>query len=363
MSETSMRTVKSVYKTARGIGAAFGIAMVASAYLNVLIAQAGMTPMPGMDKGTDSSQTTAMRSMKGAPLPFGIMIGQAATWMIGFQYMFEKSDGMLDGTGSVREADVLHQFQTTPTDMTMQTHMGMIMYAPTERFTLMAMLPYIKMSMGELHRDGTRSIERSTGIGDLEVRGLYSVYATKDLHHRMLVSFGTGIPTGSVNHRDAEGARLEYPMQLGSGTGSLLPGVIYLGRRLPWSWGADWTSTVPLGKNQYGYRQGDRHESQMWVARQLTQWVNVSMSARNELWGNTRGSDAQLDPTDEPTKDPSRQGGERLNAVLGATFSPPNRLFKGQQFLVQGDLPAIQSLDGPQLKRSYMVDVAWQWEF
>ena len=201
------------------------VALFASAYPGVLTAQDGKAPMPSMP----ASQDPHMRDMMGAPLPFGIMIGRAEQWMVGYQYMFEKLDGILDGSDGVSKANVLNRFQTTPTDMTMQSHMGMIMYAPTDRFTIMAMLPYIDMSMGELHRDGTRSTERSKGIGDLELRGLYSLYAAKGLRHRILASFGVGFPTGSVNHSDAAGARLEYPMQTGSGTFSLLPGVTYLG--------------------------------------------------------------------------------------------------------------------------------------
>jgi len=30
---------------------------------------------------------------------------------------------------------------------------------------------------------------------------------------------------------------------------------------------------------------------------------------------------------------------------------------------VQADAPVMQSLHGPQLKRSYMLHVAWQWGF
>jgi hypothetical protein len=361
-----VNTVNAVYKTLRGMGVAFVWAMVAlfaSAYLGVLTAQTGKAPMAGMDTGGGASQHPHMRDMMGAPLPFGIMIGRAETWMVGYQFMSENLDGMLGGTDGISEASVLNRFQTTPTGMTMRTHMGMIMYAPADRFTLMAMLPQVGMSMGELHRDGTRSTERSEGIGDLELRGLYSLYAAKDLHHRMLANFGVGFPTGSVNHRDAEGLRLEYPMQTGSGTFSLLPGFTYLGQVLPWSWGAEFNSTVRLGRNEHGYRLGNRYEPRMWVAQQLASWVSLSAGASGEVWKNIHGSDAQLDPTDEPTKDPSLQGGKRLNALLGVTFHPPNGFFNGQQFLVQGDVPVKQSLDGPQLKRTYMLHVAWQWAF
>ncbi len=323
-------------------------------------AEAPMTSMK-MDGGT--SQGSEMRDMMGAPVPFGIMIGMAGQWMVGYQYMFEKLDRILDGTTNVSQASVLNRFATTPTDMTMQTHMGMIMYAPTDRFTLMAMLPYVAMSMDELHRDGTRSTERSEGFGDFELRSLYSLYETKDFHHRFLVNFGFGFPTGSINLLGADGARLEYPMQTGSGTFSLLPGFTYLGQSLPWSWGAEINTTVRLGLNGNGYRLGDRLKSTLWVARQLTSWMNLSAGTSGEFWGNINGSDPLLDTTDEPTKDPNLQGGQSLNALLGITFHPQSNFFKGQEFLLQGDLPVAQSLDGPQLEKSFMVNVAWQWGF
>ena len=319
--------------------------------------------MAGMEMGGNAPQDPEMRAMMAAPLPFGVMIGRAERWMVGYQYMYENLDGLLDGSDSVSEANVLSAFATTPTKMTMQMHMSMLMYAPTTRFTVMAMLPYVSMSMGELHRDGTRSTERSEGIGDVELRGLYSVYSEKDFRHRILVTFGVGLPTGSIDRHDPEGMRMEYPMQIGSGTYSLLPGFTYLGRALPWSWGAEFDTTVRLGSNKHGYTAGNRYQSRLWVTRHIASWLCLSASAHGESWGNIHGRDPLLDPTDEPTKDPNRQGGNRLDGVVGATFHPPGRFFKGQQFLIDGEMPIVQALDGPQLKRSFMTHVAWQWEF
>jgi len=277
--------------------------------------------------------------------------------------MFDRLDGILDGGDAISPTDVLVRFQTAPTSMAMQMHMGMIMYAPTSTFTMMASIPYITTSMDELHRDGTRSTERSAGIGDADVRGLYSLYATPHLHDRILANFGIGLPTGSVNQRDAEGARTEYPMQTGSGTLSLLPGLTYLGQALPWSWGGEFTSTIRIGTNEHGYRLGNRYEPAIWVARKLTRWMSLSAGAAGESWGNIHGSDALLDPTDEPAKDPTMQGGKRLDAILGVTLHPATGFFKELQFLVQGEAPIVQTLDGPQLKRSSMLHLAWQWEF
>ena len=330
---------------------------------DVSVAQATEPPMAGMKKTSHPAQRPNMRDMMGAPLPFGIMIGRAENWMVGYQYMFEKMDGLLTGTDVISQANVLKEFDTTPTGMTMQTHMAMVMYAPSDRMTLMAMLPYVAMSMGELHRDGTRSTERSKGIGDFELRSLYSLYASKDSRHRFLANFGVGFPTGSVNQRDAEGVRTEYPMQTGSGTFSVLPGFTYLGQATPWSWGGEFNSTVRVGRNEHGYRLGDRYLPGIWLARQMTTGMSMSAGATGETWGNIRGSDALLDPAEEPTKDPKRQGGTRLNALLGVEFHPMDGFFKGQQFYVQGDVPVVQSLDGPQLQRKVMMHVAWQFGF
>jgi len=349
-----------------GIKVAFSVATVAiaaSAVCRPLSAQGGAMPMAGADTGRRAQQQPRMRSMMGAPLPCGIMIGRAEQWMVGYQFMDDRMSGLLDGSRSVSEASVLGQFATTPTKMTMQSHMGMLMYAPSDRFTVMAMVPYTSMSMGELHRDGTRSTERSQGIGDLELRGLYSLHSAKDLGHRILANIGVGVPTGSVNQLDAEGNRTEYPMQTGSGTFSVVPGITYLGQALPWSWGAELTSTVRLGTNEHGYRLGNGYDSSVWLARTLSSLVSISAGASGEVRENIHGSDALLDAADEPTKDPSRQGSRHVDAVLGVTINPPSGMLMGQQFLVQADVPVAQSLDGPQLKRSYMLHLAWQWGF
>jgi len=327
------------------------------------------TPMTGMKTGGGASQVArqaaSMTEMMGAPglVPFDIMAGQAGQWMVGYQFMVEKLDGNLAGTDDISEAEILNRFSATPTDMTMRMHMAMIMYAPTDRFTLMVTLPYVNMSMGELHRDGTRSTERSEGISDLELRGLYSLYGTKDLRHRLLANFGVGFPTGSISQRDAEGMRMEYPMQTGSGTFSMLPGFTYLGQALPWGWAADFGSTVRLGRNDVGYRLGNRHQSSISITRELPNGISLSAGARAELWENIIGSDPLLDPADEPTKDSNLQGGKRLSALLGITFHPQNGLLKGQHFHVLVEVPVVQSLDGPQLQRRWLIRCGWQLEF
>ena len=134
----------------------------------------------------------------------------------------------LDGSNSISNEKILQNFMATPTDMLMQMHMAMIMYSLTNKLSLMLMLPYTQKSMNHITQTGGTFTERTNGIGDIELRGLYSLYAGKDQRHQVLLNFGVGIPTGSINQRMGE-MRLEYPMQLGSGTVSVIPGFTYFG--------------------------------------------------------------------------------------------------------------------------------------
>lgn len=299
----------------------------------------------------------------------GSHLHPAGQRMIGYEYMFENMDGNRDGTGRVSRAKVLERFATAPTDMTMQMHMAMAMYAPTNELTLMAMLPYIQKSMNHVTRDGARFTERSEGIGDLRVGALYTVYKLGGLEHRFLLNGGVSIPTGSIDEKDfgpdrsLGEARLEYPMQLGSGTVDLLPGVAYLGQTENWAWLAEFVPTVRLGWNRHDYRLGNRYRLSGWAAWKWTEWLSLSARVDGQLWENIHGADRTLDPMDEPTKDPSLQGGKRIDLLFGLNLYAPRGLLKGHRLAVEAGAPIYQSLAGPQLQTDWLVHVGWQWTF
>ncbi len=177
------------------------------------------------------------------------------------------------------------------------------------------------------------------------------------------MNLGVGFPTGSINQRDAQGMRLEYPMQLGSGTYSFLPGLTYLGQALPWGWAVALSAALALGRNYIGYRLGNRYQSSATIAREFANGVSLSGGLRGQLWDNIHGTDPSLDPADEPTKDPNAQGGKRLSALLGIAFHPQKGPLKGQHLHLLVDVPVAQSLDGPQLKRNWLIRIGWQLEF
>ncbi len=341
----------------RRVIAASTVTWTLMAGLNVTSAQA----QDGRQAGAMGGSTTGAMSGAGY-MPPGVMVGKAGEWMLGYQSMFESAVGNLAGTNRIGNEKVLERFAMTPTEMTVQIHMFMAMYSPSNDLTLMAMLPYARKSMNHVGRMGEHLIERTEGIGDVELRGLYNLYASPDQRHRILLSGGVGLPTGSIDQR-MEGLRLDYGMQTGSGTVSFLPGLTYLGTAAPWSWGAEFGSTLRLGENSNDYRLGNRYRVSAWSARQMTNWLTVSVRADCERWANVHGADPLLNPTDEPAKDPALQGGKRLDLLLGANLHPKEGVLKGQQFFIEAGAPVYQSLNGPQLRRSWVARVSWQLPF
>jgi hypothetical protein len=340
--------------------------------LAVLLGAASNQPAQAQDEPSDLTRLN-LRELLGLDVVAVNVLGThthlAGQWMVGYEFMFENMDGNRDGTHRVSRAHVAETFMTVPTDMTMQMQMGMLMYAPRDDLSLMAMVPYIRKSMNHVTVDGTRFRELSEGLGDLQLRGLYTVYSVRGYEHRLVLVPGISIPTGSIDKkefgpdRSLGRDRLEYPMQLGSGTVDLLPGFAYLGQTRDWAWGAEFLPTIRLGKNSHNYALGNRYELKAWAARKLTEWMSISARVDGQLWENIHGADQTLVRTDEPTKDPMRQGGERIDVLVGLNFYVPRGPLKGQRLAIEVGAPVYQRLDGPQLQVDWLGRAAWQWVF
>lgn len=296
-------------------------------------------------------------------LPPGVMLGHGGKWMVGYEYMYERMNGNLDGSDKISESRILESFFASPTDMSMQMHMGMLMYVPCERLSLMAMVPYLVKSMDHLTQDGERFKERTTGLGDVELRAHYTLYEGAERRHQVYFNGGLALPTGSINQR-LNGARLEYPMQLGAGTVSVMPGLSYLGQADAWGWGVDVMPTLRIDDNRYDYRLGNQYRINAWAMRRLTDALNLSARADGRRVDNISGADDALDREDEPTKDPNLQAGRRLDLLLGLNFQPSGSAsVESQRFYLEAGVPVYQSLDGPQLKTTFIGRVNWQWHF
>jgi hypothetical protein len=323
------------------------------------IAIVAQMPMEGMQGGMEGGMQMMRPDM--AP-PQGVMGGMSprkGTIMLNLQYMYMRMEGNRDDTDDLSTSDVLAQYPVAPLNMDM--HMLMVggMYGITDDISVMAMLPYIWKDMDHITGTSVKFTTKSEGIGDLRLIGGYDIYKTA--RDTIKLTAGLSFPTGSTNEKDdtPAGANqpLPYPMQIGSGTWDLLPGITYTGRLSEWSWGGQFGSVIRLGENDRDYTLGNIYQASVWGARKWTDWVSSSLRLQGEIEEDIDGADPRLNPLIVPTADPDLRAGKRLSVGLGLNFLVPTGPLRGVGFSVEGIIPVYQDLDGPQLERDYSIVV------
>jgi hypothetical protein len=247
------------------------------------------TPMEGMER--------MMRPDMSPPLGVtGGMSPKQGVFMASLQYMHMRMDGNRDGTDDVSTAEVLAQFPVAPLSMDVDMLMAGAMYGITDDISVMAMIPYVWKSMDHVNRMGAEFTTESEGFGDFRVIGGYDVYKTE--RHTVKLTAGLSIPTGSTDERDdtPAGANqvLPYPMQIGSGTFDLLPGITYSGRTDDWSWGGQFGAIVRLGENDEDYTLGNAYTASIWGARRWANWLSSSLRVTGDVVENIDGVDPRL---------------------------------------------------------------------
>ena len=315
--------------------------------------------------------------------PIGVMgdhTHHKGEWMFSYRFMYMNMTGNRVGTESVSAAEILsptgYNFRVTPTEMPMKMQMLGAMYAPTSRLTLMAMVRLISSDMSHLTRPGGQFTVNSAGFGDTSLTALYVVAESQDAdgpHHKLHLNLGLNLPSGSITRTDLtpvsspNKARLPYPMQLGSGTFDLRPGLTYFVTGVDWSGGAQAWATIRTGDNSAGYRLGNRLMATAWGARRLNDWVSVSVRVNSETWGNISGSDPSsagaVATRMVPTVFTNLRGGRRLDVLSGVNIMLQNTEFEQTRLAFEVGKPVYQNLDGPQLATGMYGTVGIQYTF
>ncbi|MEL7253338.1 MAG: transporter [Pseudomonadota bacterium] len=264
--------------------------------------------------------------------------------------------------------------RVVPTQMTMDMHMFGAMYAPNDRVTLMAMLPYITKEMDHITFQGMAGTNRlggfrtkSEGFGDVKVSALIGLWegGSNSLH----ANIGVSLPTGSTSERDniltpmntRPNVRLPYSMQIGSGTYDLLPGITYLGRSGNIGYGAQVTGVIRMGSNN-GYSLGNEVKANVWGSVQPAPWVSLSGRLEWHNVGKISGIDPQIAGPVQ-TADPNNYGGDFVTAYLGVNTVVQNGALRGHRFALEAGMPVYQNLNGPQMERDWTLTLGWQKAF
>lgn len=312
--------------------------------------------------------------------------------MLSCRFMHMDMDGMKHGNDRVSSAEVFAAdggYTVTPEDMSMDMHMFGLMYAPTNKLTLMLMANYIESEMD--HRinpaapamlfgvvGGDSFTTESSGWGDTKLTALYRFYL--EGNRKAHIGLGISLPTGSIDEVDNTPRpgmpptfnrnQLPAPMQLGSGTYDLLPSITYVQQFEKWSWGAQANGVIRLeSKNDNGYRLGHVFEALGWAGYNLTDWIGVnggfSYKWTGELQGRQDkvGQNGPMGLNSVTTAFAGNYGGERIDAILGINLLIPSGILKGHRLAADIRRPLRQDLNGYQLETDSVFTMGWQKSF
>ena len=147
-------------------------------------------------------------------------------------------------------------------------------------------------------------------------------------------------------------------MQIGSGTIDLFPRLTYFLMLNNYSIGLQAKGTLRLGKNEQGYRLGNRISATSWFSYVFALWISSSFRVEWQTWENIDGNDARIptgnSPKSTPTAQPDLRGGSNLNLFLGLNLYL-KRSLPDLRFAVEVGYTVYRDLDGPQLGRDWAV--------
>lgn len=285
--------------------------------------------------------------------------------MLAYRYMPMWMEGNLLASEAISNPSIFENYMVDPQSMQMDMHMLGLMYALSDRLTLMIMGNYISSSMNLSTMAGVDFTTSSSGFGDVSISALYKLINKnrQSLH----ANFGLSIPTASIDQRDdtpmMDNAQLAYPMQLGSGTYDPSIGLTYLGQSDKFSWGAQSTYKYRLVENSENYTFGNRFDLTGWGAIKVSKNLSLSTSLYYHDIQEISGADADLNAMMTPLFDAANSGRSQLDVGIGTNYYIPEGTFKNLRLAAEIKLPAIQQVNGIQMKNTWSTTLGIQYAF
>jgi len=306
----------------------------------------------------------------------------SSRWSLEYKYTYAKFRGFRDGTKDLSDDEVLFSageartsknFKILPNNIRQEAHILNISYAVNNLYFLTLGLPYIKQSTAHVStvpNYGRFTIE-SAGVGDITLAA--SRLFRPSGKHLLTANAGVTLPVGAINKvgdtpRAAGNQPLPYTMQIGSGTYDLIPSLTYLSTHQGVDWGVGGFAKVRLGRNERGYRLGNRYQMIGWAQGKWYKWVYPSLKVKATYWQRITGEDEALNvpgsfPYPANVTDPSMFGGKKLTLQFGTQFNLPGESLQGSKIQFEFALPVYQNLNGPQAEEDFNFSLALNHRF
>lgn len=279
-------------------------------------------------------------------------------WSAGLHVDVTAKDGLRDSRDDLSDEELFAQGYTRATDTLNDRRALLSVARGLEGWTVFATLPLVDLER-EGRTDGGGTFTQDTaGIGDLEL-GTTRVWR-RDEEEILVWSVALSLPTGSIDD-EQDGEVLPYPLQPGSGTVDLLPGVSWTHHEEGWSWGLAARGRLELGRNTDGWARSRSLVADGWVGKPLGREWSGRLGLRNSSWGDLHGESDEIQARagSDPLADADRQGGTRTDLLVGLDWRPA----EAWSVSFEVGTPLDEWLDGPQpsteLVGSLAVSVGW----
>ena len=314
-----------------------------------------------------------------AHAPIGVMgdhMHKAGEWMFSYRYMSMSMEGNLQGDDAISPEGIRDAglgLRVIPLQMTTDMHMFGTMYAPSDKLTLMLMVNYIEKEMDHLTfftpmvmKESDVFTTNTSGFGDTKIGALYSLHGNDNT--KIHLNLGLSIPTGKIDYTDqiltpmneSPTKRLPYPMQLGSGTYDIEPGITYAGTRDAWDWGGQIKMTIRLDDNDEGYTLGDQTQITSWGAYRFANWLTGSLRLTYTNADEISGQDSLTAMLPVQTAKPNNFGGERIDLGFGITLIGTEGAQKGHRLALEYETTIDQDVNGIQMEMQDMLTIGYQ---
>jgi len=290
-----------------------------------------------------------------SPLPGG-------GFRVAYEFERVRYAGYRNGQSDLSVAKVRAKgFRQVPTRLERDRHTLALSYAPHDRITLVAEIPWESIEQnGRRPLPGDERYERSTaGLGDVRLTAV--VPFIRKRQERSILHLGLSAPTGDIRRKAGDAVRLGYPSRLGTGSWGINWGLAYRGDFEWLSWGAQGGAIIALHENDFDYQAATHYGATAWMAASLydvwTGSFRLGWSKNGEIHGNDDGIDRTL----EPDANDKHQANQTLDLLPGMSLQLPG--LRGQRLAVELSVPVFQKVSGPQLERDWTLSAGWQWTF
>lgn len=298
----------------------------------------------------------------GIPLAQQVVTGQVG---ITLRAAHERFSGLRDSRRNLTSAGAFARgYSIAPTDRWDQHYELEAMFGLNRRLDLYIVLPYTTHEIDQDLSLGGQSTIESSGLEDIHIGGVFRSYDKGPT--RLSFMAGLSLPTGQVdvtdNYAGAPGTTLPYPMQIGTGTFDLLPGVMIESSWRGMQVGARASGRIHLeSAHDEGWFRSNTSRLDLWASKQIAKDLRGSLRAETNWWGDLHGADPDLVPLRNPLEDALRQGGSRV--VLYGGLSKDLDSEGNSRIEFELGLPVEEWLDGPALSQDWTAVIGWRLRF